>query len=292
MDQRTTVGGVLALKEAVTQWWNADKIFGLGIERSGNGVFNENRSFGYDNSGRLAQERYLPFPEWISIWGSNDTANSFFDNNAVLGATGGIGVRTRTDRISDQARYGSGGLNIHEVPSVATFGRVTSETLRVLPRTIPMNGFALGAQSVSLKLDERPLPVNYVGWWDLEGDWSTTKSLAPGVHYIKRTATHPSGFTTNPVTTSFFYVDPHPETLTTGYDEVGNVATRASRPDPNSLGPRLPSCGISLRYVNRWANTFSRATTFGELVSGISSTACNNEPTRNRTDSPRSVGSK
>lgn len=212
-DRRTTVGGVLALKETIPSWWAADKMMGLHSERVGQGAWNEARDYAYDVSGRLIKEEYTPRP------GAAEDAQEFFYDNLAYEATGGIGVRTKVLRTSDS-------LALNEVPSVGTFARVTNETFRGLAREVSLSGVALGADKVSLTLDGREIsPVTFGGWADSTGDWSATVNLVPGEHELIATATHPSGWVA-PSATSNFEVASHPETVTSTYDEMGNVATR------------------------------------------------------------------
>ena len=215
-DLRTAVGGVLALKEVVPQWWSADKIFGLHSTRVGTGAWNEYRDYQYDYSGRLAYEDFEPIPSF----GEDKLYTSFDGSTNWPSPTGGLGVRTLTRRNSDD-------IAIHQVPAVGTYARVTSEQVGgSQPRSVPLTGTALGADKVGLNLDGRSItPVSFPGWGDTNGNWAANAMLAPGLHFLTATATHPSGWVATPAS-SFFQVLPRAETLTTTYDEMGNVATR------------------------------------------------------------------
>lgn len=215
-DQRTTVGGALALKETVPSYWAADKIRGLYSERSGAGAWNEYRDYQYDYSGRLAYEDFEPIPGL----GEDMLYVSFDGSTNWPSPTGGVGVRTLTWRNSDATA-------IHQVPAVGTYARVTSEQVGGSePRSVPLTGTALGADKVGLNLDGRDItPVSFPGWGDTNGNWTANAMVAPGLHLLTATATHPSGWVATPAT-SFFQVLPRAETLTSTYDEMGNVVTR------------------------------------------------------------------
>jgi RHS repeat-associated protein len=215
-DQRTTVSETLVLKETVPTWNNLDKVNGIYAERSGAGAWNESRDFLYDNSARLIYEEFSPSPS-----ASDDYLLTAYDGPTWgQGATGGIGVRTHTQRGGDS-------VLLHEVPSVATFSRVASENIGgSQPRTVPLSGVALGADKVSLTLDGRDLtPVNFPGWQSATGNWTANATVAPGVHRLTATATHPSGWVA-PAVTNNFTVLPRAESVANTYDEMGNVATR------------------------------------------------------------------
>lgn len=220
-DLRTTVGGVLALEEAlptigsVPGWNNLDKINRVYSTRAGAGAWNEYRDYIYDNSGRLIYEDFTPFADF-----GVDAQHYFYDGSGSAGTTGGAGVRTFTGRDSDL-------LAVHSVPGVAAFARVTSENVGgSQPRSVPFSGVAFGAGTVKLTLDSRDIkPVIFPGFNDPQGNWSATALLAPGYHYLTATATHPSGWVA-PLADSFFQVLPRAETVTNTYDEMGNVASR------------------------------------------------------------------
>lgn len=221
-DLRTTVGGVLVLKETVPQWRETDKIFGLYSERVGAGSWSEYRDYQYDSSGRLIYEEFVPFGA-----AGEDTLYTTFDGSLNWPSpTGGIGVRTTAQRNSDWV-IGSTPFALHSVPGVATYARVTSENLGGSePRALPLSGTAVGAGKVTLTLDGRDItPVSFGGWQDANGNWSADAQIAPGLHYLTATATHPSGWTAAPAN-SFFQVLPRAESVTNSYDEMGNVATR------------------------------------------------------------------
>lgn len=273
-DLRTTVGGVLALKETVSGWWAADKIFGLYSDRTGAGSWDENRDFGYDNSGRLVYENYLPwlgFPVLLNYFGlplpdlGEDLSYSFYDGGSWA-TTGGLGVRTHQQRYSDI-------LSLHQVPAVATFGRVLSENVGgSQSRSVPINGKALGADTVKLTLDSRDLtPVNYSGWQDSQGDWSAAALLAPGYHYLTATATHPSGWVA-PAANSSFQVLPRAETLTNGYDEMGNVATRTWNTSGKAQTLTWDARGRLVKVIQTGVNPFTWTALYDGLDRRIKTT--------------------
>ncbi len=215
-DKRTTVGGTLALKETVPAWNNLDKVNGVYSERAGAGAWNEYRGYAYDNSARLIYEEFSPSPSA----GGDYLLTAYDGPTWGQNATGGIGVRTHTQR-------GSDAVLLHEVPSVSTFARVASENVGgSQPRTVPLSGVALGADTVTLTLDGRDItPVNFPGWQDASGNWTANALLAPGFHSLTATATHPSGWAAPPATHSFTVL-PRAESVTNTYDEMGNVASR------------------------------------------------------------------
>ena len=215
-DLRTTVGGVLALQEVVPGWNNLDKVTGVYSGRVGTGAWTEYRDYQYDASGRLIYEDYTPY----AAFGEDALYTTYDGALSWPGTTGGVGVRTVTQRTSDS-------VVLHQVPSVATYARVLSEQVGgSQPRSVPLTGNAFGAGTVKLTLDGRDQsPVTFPGFNDPQGNWSATALLAPGYHYLTASATHPSGWVAAPAN-SFFQLLPRAETVTNTYDEMGNVATR------------------------------------------------------------------
>jgi hypothetical protein len=121
-------------------------------------------------------------------------------------------VRTATQR-------GSDGVALHFVPGVSSFARVTGEDMGgSQPRSVLLTGAALGAEKVTLTLDGRDIkPVGFPGWQNATGNWTANATLAPGLHSLTATATHPSGWSA-PTAQSVFQVLPRVESVTNTYD--------------------------------------------------------------------------
>jgi RHS repeat-associated protein len=225
-DLQTKTGGVQVLRETVTGRNNIDQITSLSIDRTGANSWDETRHYGYDTRARLCSEDYAPAPGLV------ETLKSGYDGGG-LGATdaaSGLGVRTRLLRDSDQKLLDAVSdlamPGVPYAPDLGPFSRVVSESLFNQVRALTLGGTALGAQKVSLTLDGRDIvPVSFPGSQDSQGLWSANVKLAAGAHVLTASATHPSGWQA-PAATSSFTIAPPAETLSTIYDEMGNVATR------------------------------------------------------------------
>ncbi len=212
-DSQTFDGeGRQVLREIVPSWSNLDKANGIYKDLTNPNA--ENLDYIYDQSGRLASEELLP----LQLYQTRD-AQYFYDGSTTLGATGGIGVRTLARRSDDS-------VAVHSAPNVGTFARVMSDGVGGSQvRAVPLAGTALGAKSVSLRIDSRELAgVSFPGWQDALGQWSATALLAPRNYFLTARATHPSGWADE--NTHAFTVAPRAETVANTYDAMGNVQTR------------------------------------------------------------------
>ncbi len=203
--RRATSGAATPLVEGLA--WNADStLASYTATRSGAGVFNEQRDYGYNSRGQLTSESFKPGAA------PNNTLGYQFDGNR----TNGLGVRTLA-QVPSGYQY--------QATSVNGFARVLQDQTNSGRRSLTASGNALGAGTVSLELDGQPVvPVSYGGFTS-SGVWTASLSLSPGQHTLVANAIHPGGASI-PAATSQFIATGTSETIDSSYDAEGQVNSR------------------------------------------------------------------
>ncbi|MDX2080388.1 MAG: RHS repeat-associated core domain-containing protein [Terrimicrobiaceae bacterium] len=209
LGQTTSANAAAVLSEGMT--WRADSSMGTyTATRSGLHAWNESKAFAYNNRGQLLSETFAPWD------GSSRTLNYQFDSG-----TPGVGVRTK-------AEVGSGGNTnwFVNASTVNPLARVTGENANNLLRTVPATGFAFGAARVEADINGVLFgDATHPGWADGTGAWSINLPLPAGENRLTVRAIHPSGWASAPASNSFT-VTGQPQTITTAFDQVGNVSSR------------------------------------------------------------------
>ncbi|MEX1118839.1 MAG: RHS repeat-associated core domain-containing protein, partial [Terrimicrobiaceae bacterium] len=207
LTQAVTSGSATPLSE--TQIWRADSTLdSYAANRTGENAWDESRSFGYDARGQMLSESYAPGPD------NTATLNYTFSANK-------LGIRTN-------AQVGTGGntnwfINATTVNSLA---RITALNENTGTRAVSASGEAFGAASVALEVDGVPGPVaTHPGWQDATGAWTANLTLTAGSHTLTARGVHPSGWLSDPAT-STFTVTGIPQTVSQGFDNMGNMISR------------------------------------------------------------------
>jgi RHS repeat-associated protein len=205
-EQAQNVNSASVLAEVLT--WNDDsRLDTYTADRTGTGTWDEARGFGY-NDRFLTSEAHQPAS------GVTEAIGYQFDGN-------GLGVRTSA--LSGQ----SGGYSVQGT-DISSLARTEEESLNWITRSFTATGNAFGADHVKLWLNGTlPLgPVQFGGWTDEPGNWGANLSLNPGTYALNGTAYHPQGTFTDTAASSFT-LTPQAETLTSAYDDEGNLTSRS-----------------------------------------------------------------
>lgn len=173
--------------------------------------YTDSREFTYANwSRRLIDER-------LNLSSSKRWTNSFVYDK---GQAGGPGVLTSAGAANTNLAQWTG--------SADAFGRAASSTNNTSSRVA--YGRVNGPATISVLLDDRPMPVTVLGTGNTNwtNGWRATLEMTPGAHELKATAKHPSGqFTTN--ASVWFTNSVGKLTETNTFDLAGNVTQRIWR---------------------------------------------------------------
>lgn len=211
--------------------------------------FTNSREFTYANwSRRLIDER-------LNLSSSKRWTNSFVYDK---GQAGGPGVLTSAGAANTNLAQWTG--------SADAFGRAASGTNNTSSRVA--YGRVNGPATISVLLDDRPMPVTVLGTGNTNwtNGWRATLEMTPGAHELKATAKHPSGqFTTN--ASVWFTNSVGKLTETNTFDLAGNVTQRIWR-NASGTTNRLQTFTwdgrgrlfkVSDRFIQR-SNTVAQAT--------------------------------
>src|SRR6185295_8447630 len=95
----------------------------------------------------------------------------------------------------------------------------------------PAHGRVNGPATVTVTLDNQPMPVSVVGTQAL--NWRATLELTPGPHQLTASAAHPSGqFTTN---VSVTFTNNAADTAADTYDDAGNLTQKVFKNSDGTL---------------------------------------------------------
>ncbi len=167
--------------------------------------FTDSRVYGYANlSRRLTYEQ-------LNLNGSATWTNNFTYDNGVLN---GIGVLTQMGQASGASNKWSAAAD--------NFSRVAAETNSTFqyPAYGHINGQSI---LVSGWLDSQPVSISAVGTNAMQ--WQAMMELSPGVHQLKVSALHPSGFFTA-WATNYFTNNVAYESTADSYDSAGEITNR------------------------------------------------------------------
>jgi RHS repeat-associated protein len=206
----TTVGTNNVLVENLT-WRNDGRLTAYAGARSD---FTNNCNYSYTAlSQRLAQESF-------NVGASQSLTNVYVMD---AGQASGLGVLTANNESgSSAASWNSGSLD--------GLSRVTQATNSLISR--PATGKALGAATVSVTLDGKPVGVVFDNT-DADGRWRCNLDLTAGSHTLALAAVHPSGLYTATSNLTFSVASGSADTIQSQYDGNGNVTQRVW---VNSLG--------------------------------------------------------
>lgn len=207
LTQTVTAGSATPLSETQT-WLDDGRLDTYSAVRDGANAWNESRDYGYDARGQVLTETFAPGP------GATATLNYTFSTNK-------LGIRTA-------AKVGAGGNTnwYFNAVTLNTLGRVAQFSDNTGTRTVPTSGDSFGAASVKLEVDGVAGPsASHPGWQDAAGNWTADLQLTPGLHTLTARGVHPSGWLSDPAT-STFTVTGAPQTMTPGFDSMGNVTSR------------------------------------------------------------------
>ncbi|MBS0631903.1 MAG: hypothetical protein JSS11_08320 [Verrucomicrobia bacterium] len=236
----TTVSGGTPLIESLG-WRDDSKITSYSIQRQGAGTWNESRAYSYTDRGQLAAESY------VNAVGASQSLTYQFDGNT----TGGLGVRTSAYRDASWRVTGN---------AINDFGRTIEESLNGAPRTILTAGTAPGASSVYLRLDGAKIPWVDFNPADSVGTWSAVVDLKPRSYSLTAIA---STGTMGPQT---FEVTPQPVTVTSKYDDNGNVTDRLYS-DGKTQVLKWDGLGRLIRMTQR--DAFNAGFTWSAVYDGL-----------------------
>jgi RHS repeat-associated protein len=198
----TTINMASQLNESLM--WSSDGLLATHTLVRGD-LMTDSRSYAYANlSRRLTQEQLNLTPS--TTW----TNTMVYDN----GIGGGPGVLTQMGQANSSSNEWSGAAD--------AFSRVATETNSTSP--FPAYGHING-QSILVSgwLDNQPVSISAVGTNAMQ--WRATMELAPGVHQLKVSALHPSGYFTAWATNSFTNNLAY-QTTADSYDAAGNITNR------------------------------------------------------------------
>jgi RHS repeat-associated protein len=186
--------------------------------------FTDSRAYTYAGlSRRLVQEQQNL--NGSTLWTNNLT----YDN----GASSGAGVLTRIGQGSTVSNSWSG--------TADAFSRVSTETNNTYQYAA--YGHVNGQSTLSGWLDNQPVSVTGVGTNAMQ--WRAMLELSPGVHQLKMSALHPSGFYTAWATNSFTNNIAYQTTADT-FDGAGNITQRLWK-NPNGTTNRTQTLSWDAR---------------------------------------------
>jgi RHS repeat-associated protein len=217
----TTVNMISELNESLT--WTGDGL--LAAHTLERGDFTDSRSYAYANmSRRLTQEQL------------NLNESAFYTNSFTYdkGVAGGPGVLTQMGQANGSSDLWKGGTD--------AFSRVATETNNTFQ--YPAYGHVNGQSTLlSAWLDNQPVSISAVGTNAMQ--WRAMMELAPGVHQLKVSAAHPSGFYTAWATNSFTNNIAYQATVDS-YDAAGDITNRVWR-SPNGTIDRTQTLSWDAR---------------------------------------------
>ncbi|HEX3627107.1 MAG TPA: choice-of-anchor Q domain-containing protein [Verrucomicrobiae bacterium] len=217
----TTVNMLSELNETIA--WTGDGL--LAAHTLERGDFTDSRSYAYASmSRRLTQEQ-------LNLNTSTTYTNSFTYDEGVAG---GLGVLTQMGQANGSADLWKGGVD--------AFSRVATETNNTFQ--YPAYGHVNGQSTLlSAWLDNQPISISTVGTNAMQ--WRAMMELAPGVHQLKVSAAHPSGFYTAWATNSFTNNIAYQATVDS-YDAAGEITNRVWR-SPNGTIDRTQALSWDAR---------------------------------------------
>jgi RHS repeat-associated protein len=217
----STVNMISELNESLS--WTGDGL--LATHTLERGDFTDSRSYAYANlSRRLTQEQL------------NLNASAIYTNSLTYdkGVAGGPGVLTQMGQANSSADLWKGGTDV--------FSRVATETNNTFQ--YPAYGHVNGQSTLlSAWLDNQPVSINAVGTNAMQ--WRAMMELTPGVHQLKVSAAHPSGFYTAWATNSFTNNIAYQATVDS-YDAAGDITNRVWR-SPNGTLDRTQTLSWDAR---------------------------------------------
>ena len=200
----TTVNTLPQLGETLA--WSGDGL--LTNHTLVRGDFTDNRVYAYANlSRRLTQEQ-------LNLNASTTWTNSFVYDRGVAGGPGAL--------TTDGPIGASFGLWWSGIPDA--FSRVNTETNNAIGCLA--YGHVNGQSTLSAWLDNQPIQILDVGTNNMQ--WRTFIELSQGMHQLKVSALHPSGFYTAWATNTFTNSITNQVTFDS-YDFSGNVTNRVYR---------------------------------------------------------------